>query len=156
MKLHGNRHQQSHNLSGLCTFEPDCWALLPTGQQSAGPGMLETALPLVLTKHPETRTLARQEEVWLKKKLFVVFSSTQVTPRRIYFLSRPNSLVKASWICCGLYLHSVSRCPLCITVPQIPSCKGKLYQHSPPFSLSLGMNHAIHAEIDLCKSSRAH
>ena len=127
------------------------WAwLLVFAASSAGPGMLELghaiALPLVLTKHPEPRTLTRQKSVCLKMKRFVVFSWTQMAPHKTHFLSRLNSLVKASWMYCGPYLHSVSSCLLCITVPQLPSCKGKLYQHSPPFNLCLGMDHAIHAE----------
>lgn len=41
------------------------------------------ALPLVLTKHPEPRTLTRQNKVCLKMTRFVVFSGTQMAPHKI-------------------------------------------------------------------------
>jgi len=89
-------------------------------------------------------------------KRFTVFSGTQMALRKMDFLPRLNPLVKASCMCCSPYPHSVSSCLLCITVSQLRSCKGKLYQHRPPFKLCLRADHAIHAETDLCKLSRAH
>lgn len=99
VKQHGNRHQQSLTSQlGLCTLEPDCWALLPAALDHAHWSCLTWLLFLqeVLTKHPEPRTLARQKGVCLKMKRFMVFSGTQVAPHKIHFLSRLNSLVKAS------------------------------------------------------------
>lgn len=66
---------------------------------SSGPGMLELghgiALPLVLTEHPEARTLAKQKGVCFKMNGFVVFLNP-TTPHKMCFLSTLDTLVKAS------------------------------------------------------------
>lgn len=104
------------------------------------------ALPLVLTKHPEPRTLTRQNKVYLKMKRFVVFSGTQMASHKT--LSGESLLIILQFISpFSINLSSLYHCT---------SCKVQLYQRSPPFNLYLKMNHTIQAEIDMCKPSRAH
>lgn len=61
---------------------------------SSGPGMLELghaiALPLVLTEHPEARTLRRQKGVCFKMNGFVVFLNP-MAPHKMCFLPTLNT-----------------------------------------------------------------
>lgn len=135
---------------GMCTVEPDCWALLPAALDQACWSWIKRLLFLwfSLSIQRQGHSQGRKGSAWKWRGLW--FS---VAPHKLHLLSKLNSLVKASWMCCGPYLHSVSTCLLCITVPQMPSCKGKLYQHSPPFNLCLRMDHSVHTEY---KPSGAH
>lgn len=95
VKLHGNRHQQSHSLSWGCAHL-SLTAGFCCQQHWTRHAGAAIPLPLVLIKHPEPRILTRQKGVWLKMKRFVVFNWTQMAPDNINF-SRLNSLMKASW-----------------------------------------------------------